>query len=94
MEFQQVIKALNSEFRIFLLSLLFKSPKSLNEILSDLSKTKYSKYYRTSTYRALETLVAANLVSKIYVKNKGISYDSKYTKITLNLEKNKVEIPS
>lgn len=92
MDIEKVVKALNSRTRRKILKSLSDGPKNVKEI-SVLLREQHSVNikYRESVFKALETLVEADLVEKFHDMEKGMTYALKREKITIDLVKEVVE---
>lgn len=89
MELLEIAKALRSELRLMILLALAEQtePITLIEIQKAVSIRGASTRHRETVYRAVEVLVALDLVEKIYVKNKGICYRLIKPQIILDFKK-------
>jgi Fe2+ or Zn2+ uptake regulation protein len=67
MEPHTILSILSSRTRLEILKILSSGPKNLMEIKDALDASGVGIKYRESVYRALEKLVLAGLVDKLYV---------------------------
>ena len=85
MNIQKLAAALSSNTRILIAKLLTKKPLSSIEVYRELKKEK--NILRESVYRALEKLVEAGLLKKIYDQTeKKVKYKLVKKKIIIDFE--------
>ncbi len=87
MDNAKVFRALCSELRREILSLLSEKPMTASETQKAVKNRGFKIKYRETIYRALETLVDSGLVEKFYVSKKGLSYKLACTQITMYISK-------
>lgn len=85
MNIQKLAAALSSNTRILIAKILTKKPLSSTEVCRELKKEK--SILRESVYRALERLVEAGLLKKMYDQtDKKVKYRLVKKKITIDFE--------
>ena len=92
MEIDKTISALNSDLRREILKVLAENTYTVLEILNKLKHKGLDVKYRETVYRALEKLVDAKLVEKMYIKGKGLCYKLSMSRLTIEIRKENIEI--
>jgi predicted transcriptional regulator len=91
MNIETVLAALDSGFRRDIIKILAKEPRSVAEVMKELTALGRVVNYRECVYRGLEKLVDAGFVEKYYDKQKGIAYKLVVRRIQINLAEGTLE---
>lgn len=90
MDLLQVAKALSNGMRLRLLQLIAEKPDSASAVHQRYIDRYNDQKHRESIYRALETLVDADLLTKQYEEESGLIYSLSHEQLVVDLQEDDV----